>query len=159
MGSRINSPHYLGGYWTLQIRLLWGSSPTLNPTECSVYRPHLTDGLLDDEKLCQILARLRVPPGMVDEVRRWAAGLPLLSDLSEHHIAYVRALFRAPTFVLAGHPCHHRSQAGTRPGDSIADVLFAMVMSDAMRSCVLGCGQRVCSWDRRQPLGAAIVGR
>ena len=99
----------------------------------SVYRPHLADSLLDDERLCQILARLRVPPSMVDEVRRWAAGPPLLSGLPEHHIAYVRALFRAPTFVLAGHPLLHRSQAGTRPGDSIADVLFAMVMSDAMR--------------------------
>ena len=35
--------------------------------------------------------------------------------------------------MLAGHPQLHRSQAGTRPGDSIADVLFAMVMSDAMK--------------------------
>ena len=99
----------------------------------SVYRPHLTNADLDDERLCQILQQLRIPASMVHEVRQWAGGAPLMADMAPHCRDYVRALFRAPSFVLAGVPQLHLSRAGTRPGDSIADVLFAMVMCDAVR--------------------------
>ena len=99
----------------------------------SVYRPRLADVALDDERLCQILQQLRIPASMIHEVRQWVGEAPLMADMAPHRRDYVRALFRAPSFVLAGVPHVHLSRAGTRPGDSIADVLFAMVMCDAVR--------------------------
>ena len=45
----------------------------------------------------------------------------------------LRAAFRSSGFLLRNVQCVYRTRSGTRPGDSIADTLFALVLAEAMQ--------------------------
>ena len=98
-----------------------------------VLRGRLTGDSLDDETLCQILHGMGIAPSLVQSILAWADGPPLFATLRPHQQKFLSALFRAPAFLLKGQQWLHSTRSGTRPGDSIADVLFAAVLVDALQ--------------------------
>ena len=99
-----------------------------------VVRQRLTGEGWTDQSLCELLHLMKVPPEALTAVLRWAEGPVLTSQLSEHQRRILEALFRSPCFVLRGLDAPFFSQCGTRPGDSIADVLFAIVLAECLVS-------------------------
>ena len=57
----------------------------------------------------------------------------MTSGMARHHREILRAAFRSSGFLLRGLQCVYRTRSGTRPGDSIADTLFALVLAEAMQ--------------------------
>ena len=99
-----------------------------------VLRSRLTGEQLSDADLCSILDVMGVAPDLVHAILAWAAGPPLFSSLNAHQQQFLSSLFRAPAFLLKGQAWMHSTRSGTRPGDSIADVLFAAVMVDGLNA-------------------------
>ncbi|CAE7330694.1 unnamed protein product [Symbiodinium natans] len=85
-----------------------------------------------DDELCSILEQLEISKEAYDGVMAWMKGDTLLTGVAPHIRRIVASWFACPNFVLRGLPCAFRSRAGTRPGDAMADVLFAFVLCDAM---------------------------
>ena len=57
----------------------------------------------------------------------------MTSGLAVHHKEILRSAFRSSGFLLRNLRCVYRTRSGTRPGDSIADTLFALVLAEAMQ--------------------------
>ena len=91
-------------------------------------RSRLTGESFGDAVLCSILHTMGVDKGAVDAILAWSNGPPLFDTLSRHQQRFLAALFKAPAFLLRGIPLLYSTQSGTRPGDSIADVLFAAIL-------------------------------
>ena len=99
-----------------------------------VVRQRLTGSGWTDQSLCDLLRVMCVPPEALSAVLRWAEGPVLTHELTMHQRRVLEALFRSPCFVLRGLDTPFFSRCGTRPGDSVADVLFAIVLSDCIAS-------------------------
>ena len=97
-----------------------------------VLRSRLDGQPCDDQTLCSILQMLQIDPALVDRIRSWLSNPPLTADMSDHHVQVIRAMFRSSAFLLAGVPRLYKARVGVRPGDSIADTLFGLVMSEAV---------------------------
>ena len=97
-----------------------------------VIRQCLATQQLDDEALCQILARMQVKPTTVHTVLEWIQGKALTAGMSAHNQAIVNSWFAHAGFVARGQKVVHRTQVGTRPGDTVSDALFGFVMCDAL---------------------------
>ena len=85
-----------------------------------------------DDALCNILDTMGVDAGLTDAIVQWAKGPPLFESLTAHQQRFIQALFRAPAFVLKGMPYLYATRSGTRPGDGIADVLFAAILVNGL---------------------------
>ena len=83
-------------------------------------------GELDDTALVQTLRRLHIPPSTLQEVRSFVQGTVVLEDASPHLRRMVSALCRGTYFMLEAVPGVTCTSAGSRPGDSVADALFAL---------------------------------
>ena len=95
-------------------------------------RCRLTGETASDDALCNILDTMGVDPGLTDAIVQWAKGPPLFESLTAHQQRFIQALFRAPAFVLKGMPYLYTTRSGTRPGDGIADVLFAAILVNGL---------------------------
>ena len=97
-----------------------------------VLRERLTGMPTSDEELCSILSQLGVSDGAFRGVMAWITGDSLMQGVPPHVRRVVASWFDSSCFVLRGLPQAFQSRAGTRPGDAMADILFAFVLRDAM---------------------------
>ena len=88
----------------------------------------------DDAALCTLLARLQVAPDAVHEVCGWLHQANLLQQAPPHTSRLVREFLSGTFFQMRGAPGTIATGAGTRPGDAIADLLFALVQADFLRN-------------------------
>ena len=87
-----------------------------------------------DEDVAQLLALLQVPPSALHEVCEWLSQTDLLEGAPAHCTALIRAFLCGTFFQIRGAPGIVRTRAGSRPGDSVADLLFSLVQADFLRS-------------------------
>ncbi|CAE7247533.1 impdh [Symbiodinium sp. CCMP2592] len=97
-----------------------------------VVRQALTGDVENDEQVCQVLGLLGVQRESMHAVCEWLAGTHLLQQASPHSQRILAEFLRGTHFSLRGSADVYRTQAGTRPGDALADVLFAMVQADCL---------------------------
>ena len=106
-------------------------------------RQAITGEQLDDEALCKLLARMQVPAECVKEVADFANGGALLGSSSPHLRRILASTCRHTLFVLDGSDTLTYTQVGSRPGDSVSDVLFSLALVcvvDEVRSCLASQG-------------------
>ena len=99
-----------------------------------VVRQRLLGAPICDAALCDLLHTMKVPADALQAVIRWAQGPSLTASLTAHQQRLLAAWFRHPCFLLKGLDVPFFSRCGTRPGDSIADVLFSIVLADCISS-------------------------
>ena len=87
-----------------------------------------------DEDVAQLLALLQVPPSALREVCEWLSHTDLLAGAPAHCTALIRAFLSGTFFCIRGAPGIVRTRAGSRPGDSVADLLFSLVQADFLGS-------------------------
>ena len=97
-----------------------------------VLRGRLLGSRWTDAAICDVLAQMKVDPALFQDILDWSHGPSLLSGVTNHVARAVRSLFRFSAFLIPQEGSMHVSRSGSRPGDSIADVLFSLVMADAM---------------------------
>ncbi|CAE7453916.1 DAW1 [Symbiodinium pilosum] len=83
-----------------------------------------------DEDIAKLLTLLKVPPSTLQEVCDWLSATDLLTEASPHCTALICGTF----FHIQGAPGIVRTRAGSRPGDSIADLLFSLVQADFLQA-------------------------
>ena len=102
-------------------------------------RQAITGEQINDEVLCQLLERLHVPAHYVAEVADFARHGQLLATASPHLRRVLASTYRHTLFVLDGSDTLTYTQVGSRPGDSVSDVLFSLALVcvvDEVRSCL-----------------------
>ena len=87
-----------------------------------------------DEDIVKLLALLQVPPSTLHEICDWLSATDLLQKAPPHCTALIRAFLRGTFFRIQGAPGIVRTRAGSRPGDSIADLLFSLVQADFLQA-------------------------
>ena len=87
-----------------------------------------------DEDIAQLLDLLQVPPSALHEVCEWLSHSDLLAGAPAHCSALIRAFLCGTFFQIRGAPGIVRTRAGSRPGDSVADLLFSLVQADFVRA-------------------------
>ena len=95
-----------------------------------VLRQAFQGPLEDDRQICHILAQLGVRPESLHCVCDWLASINLVEGASAHHQRLLREYLSGTFFALRGGGSLVHTKAGTRPGDAIADTLFALVQAD-----------------------------
>ena len=90
-------------------------------------------GAENDAGVVDILRRVNVPASFLDEIRAVVSGTCLLKDASPLVRRMVRAISAGTYFVMDAVPGLTMTSAGSRPGDAIADVLFAIAAADLIR--------------------------
>ncbi|CAE7939239.1 unnamed protein product, partial [Symbiodinium sp. KB8] len=84
----------------------------------------------DDRQICHILNQLGVSPESLHCVCEWLASTNLVEGASAHQQRLLQEYLSGTFFTLRGGNSLVHTQAGTRPGDAIADTLFALVQAD-----------------------------
>ncbi|CAE7898680.1 unnamed protein product, partial [Symbiodinium microadriaticum] len=84
----------------------------------------------DDRQICQILSQLGVRPESLHCVCEWLASTNLVAGASAHQQRLLQEYLSGTFFTLRGGSSLVHTRAGTRPGDAIADTLFALVQAD-----------------------------
>ncbi|CAE7479373.1 unnamed protein product, partial [Symbiodinium necroappetens] len=95
-----------------------------------VLRQAFQGPLEDDRQICHILSQLGVRPESLHCVCDWLASTNLVEGASAHHQRLLREYLSGTFFALRGGGSLVHTRAGTRPGDAIADTLFALVQAD-----------------------------
>ena len=106
-------------------------------------RQALTEEEVSDDVLCQLLNRLQVPQNYVQDVAQFATNGRLLNSTPLHVRRVLASTFRHTFFVLDGLGDLTYTQVGTRPGDSVSDVLFSLALAsviDEVRSVLMSQG-------------------
>ena len=88
----------------------------------------------DDAALCALLQRLQVQPAVVSEVCSWIYQTNLLQKAPEHTSRLIKEFLSGTFFQMRGAAGTIATNAGTRPGDSVADLLFALVQADFLNA-------------------------
>ena len=101
-----------------------------------VIRPMALGGQLSDEAIAAMTQRLGLDPGTLQDLHEelQAPSAVTRADLPEFHQRYLRALHTDTHFQLGTQADHVRTMAGTRPGDSFADVVFGYLWSRVLQS-------------------------
>ena len=108
-------------------------------------RQAVTGEITTDQELCLLLDRMGILPEHVDEVARFANAGGLLKSASPHFRKVLACSFHATYFVVDGSETVTSTRIGSRPGDSISDVLFGLAVADlhkAVRTALEGEGIR-----------------
>ena len=136
-GSLLQGPHHIvrtHGAIALALRL---SAAAVFIDVASAYyrvvRQAFEQGISNDAEVCQILDRLGVAPSSFHTICQWLSGAHLLDKATPHQQRLLREFLHNTHFVLRGSCQIVRTYAGTRPGDSLADLLFALVQADFMQ--------------------------
>ena len=112
-----------------------------------VLRECLTGAELDDAILLRLFTRLGVPAAAFTELKSQLARIAILSEsgCTPHTVAMMREVFVGTWFRLDHSVPLVSTAAGVRPGDPLADVLFALsfsaytkVVQDALEHAGLG---------------------
>ncbi|CAE7837830.1 tyrP-A [Symbiodinium sp. CCMP2592] len=101
----------------------------------SVLRQSLVPNPDTDEGFLSLLHSLQLPDTAVQELHahlQAAAELPL-QGATPHQVEVIRDLFTGSWFRLATHPTIVLTKRGSRPGDPLADILFAFTLSAYLR--------------------------
>ena len=128
--------HYIASFRDLHFLKGWSTACLfidLSSAYYRVIRAKLVDSEWDDASICRVLAQMGVSPALFDSVRVWLQGGTVTSGMAQHHRHVLRAAFRSSGFLLRNLQSVFRARSGTRPGDSIADTLFALVFAEAMQ--------------------------
>ncbi|CAE7243279.1 unnamed protein product [Symbiodinium sp. CCMP2592] len=98
-----------------------------------VARPLIHGGALDDEHIAQVLSVFGIPADGMEELRTYVRDVSLIRDAgASHWAAAMLSEFQTDTwFTIRGHLATVR--AGTRPGDSLADVVFSFLFAAVLR--------------------------
>ena len=99
-----------------------------------VVRQAFEQGISNDAEVCQVLDRLEIEPSSFHTVCQWLQGTHLVEKATPHQQRLLREFLTNTHFVMRGGTQLVQTFAGTRPGDSIADILFALVQADFMRA-------------------------
>ena len=91
-------------------------------------------GHATDQQITALLDRLNIPLSFLDEVRSYVSGTVILQNASPHLRRMIAAVSHGTFFLMDATPGMTCTTAGSRPGDSIADVLFALAAADLMRA-------------------------
>ena len=98
-----------------------------------VARPLVHGGALDDQHVAQILSTFGIPPSGVSELHSYVREAALVRDAgaSPWAAALLREFQSDTWFNIKGHLAVVR--AGTRPGDSLADIVFSFLFASVLR--------------------------
>ena len=90
-----------------------------------------------EERFMRLMHSLQLPPQAIEELKAHLLALSTLelSNVTPHTIALISDLFRGTWFRLERHETLTVTSRGSRPGDPLADVLFAFSLSTYIRSC------------------------
>ena len=96
-----------------------------------VLRPLALGDKMTDEAICAMMQRLRIPPSAMEELARLLElpGATEQADLPPHLRRALCAIHTDTHFHVAGQQDRVRTQAGSRPGDPFADVIFGYLFS------------------------------
>ena len=101
-----------------------------------VLRPLALGGPWDDEVVIRMARRLKLGPEAVHDLYKHLRAPHALdrAHLPQHHQRYLRALHRDTYFYMDQQTDVCRTEIGSRPGDSFADVVFGYLWSRLLRS-------------------------
>ena len=137
-GSLLQGPHHIVRTHGALAHAMHLSAAAIFIDVASAYyrvvRQSFERGLNNDAEVCQVLDRLGVSPSSFHTVCQWLSGTNLLETATPHQQRLLREFLHNTHFVLRGGQQIIRTRAGTRPGDSIADLLFALVQADFMKA-------------------------
>ncbi|OLP99284.1 hypothetical protein AK812_SmicGene18181 [Symbiodinium microadriaticum] len=104
----------------------------------SVIRQTLVDTRDSDEGLLRLFRHLDIPPEAISELAMHLQKISLLeaAGVSEHSREIVADLFQGTYFRLTTGGALTLTGRGTRPGDPMADLLFAFTLSSYMQSAL-----------------------
>ena len=90
-----------------------------------------------EERFLRWMHSLKLPPRVLDELIQHLERLSSLEPaaVNPHTIAAVSDLFRGTWFRMDRHEALTYTARGSRPGQSLADVLFAFSLSTYIKSC------------------------
>ena len=96
-----------------------------------VVRELVVNMTTSDEDIARVLRCFDLPPSDYELLRRHLQNPDILSDIGAgtRHRAILDELLTSTWFTIAGDAQVVRTQAGSRPGDNLADVVFAFVYS------------------------------
>ncbi|CAE7470207.1 unnamed protein product [Symbiodinium sp. CCMP2592] len=109
----------------------------------AVLRQTIAGNVESDASLLQLLHKLRLPPQALTELKdklHLLAELPTLGA-SEHLHSLVRDLFTGTWFRVSGDAVLTLTKRGSRPGDPLADALFAVTLSAYLKSVSQALGE------------------
>ena len=86
-----------------------------------------------DAQFFHVLQALGVQPELFQQVAQWATSADLLQNLSPHSKRVIGTFLHTTAFRFENAPGLMQSRAGTRPGDSIADLLYSFLLQDMLR--------------------------
>ena len=98
-----------------------------------VIRPMALGGELTDDAIAAMTHRLGLDEGTLHDLRQELHAQSAVSRIPEFHQRYLRALHTDTHFQLGTQSDHVRTLAGTRPGDSFADVVFGYLWSRVLQ--------------------------
>ena len=113
---------------TCRMGLSFSMCPLLT-TASSDRRQALCELGTTDRAMLAIFKRLHVAEDYIQRVLEWTRGAKLLKDLSPHLQSFVAQMVQATHFQVNGGSHIIQTQAGVRPGDSIANVLYAFLQA------------------------------
>ena len=89
------------------------------------------------ERFMRLLHSLQLPPQALEELKAHLVNLSSLelANVTPHTIALISDLFRGTWFRMERDEVLTLTARGSRPGDPLADVLFAFSLSAYIRSC------------------------
>ena len=129
------SQHEIRSYARIAAQQRWPNGTLFVDATAAYYRV-LRESLFcpvnDDQELCSILRALGVSPELFHEVLRWAEDSALLGAVSPHAQRVIRSFMVASFFRVEGSCGYTLTRAGSRPGDALADLLFAFIMQDML---------------------------
>ena len=118
----------LSHYLVTQLRIAAAAKRSFLDLSAACYRlirESLLEEQPDDAKLARILEGLCISPALVAHVTDFACQGCLLQNASPHLKRVLSAMFHGNFFVMAGVQSATLTEAGSRPGDAVSDVLFA----------------------------------
>ncbi|CAE7908100.1 impdh [Symbiodinium microadriaticum] len=137
-GSLLQGPHHFVRIHGALAKALKMSAAAIFIDVASAYyrvvRQAFEQGISSDAEVCQILDRLGVEPSSFHTVCQWLQGTHLVEGATPHQQRLLREFLTNTHFVMRGGTQLVQTFAGTRPGDSIADLLFALVQADFMNA-------------------------
>ena len=137
-GSLLQGPHHFVRTHGALAKALKLSSAAIFIDVASAYyrvvRQAFEQGISNDAEVCQVLDRLGIEPSSFHTVCQWLQGTHLVETATPHQQRLLREFLTNTHFVMRGGNQLIQTSAGTRPGDSIADILFALVQADFMRA-------------------------
>ena len=101
-----------------------------------VLRPLALGGNWNDEVIIKMAARLNLGPDAIRDLHEHLAAPHALDRamVPAHHQRYLRALHQDTYFYLGQQTDVCRTEIGSRPGDSFADVVFGFLWARLLRS-------------------------